>query len=315
MQLSKSQIERLLTISRAYYQDGLSQLAIAHQLGLSRPTVAKELQLARESGIVEIKIVDPFADSLNLQQHLRDKYHLKDVIISEPLNYADGQLTDQLGQVAAHYLDSIVTDGDTLSINWGHTLAAVARHLTENQHLNVHVVPLKGSVTNAHENNFSLEIIQRFNHAFHTQASALPLPIIFGDARLRDNAMQDRFIHQIIHQSATANIALFTVGTTQPDTLMFRSGYLSPAEQTHLRHTAVGDVISHFITTDGQLADPALDARTVSLPLSQLKLKQFAILVAGGHQKLRAIHAALLGGYANVLIVDQPTAKALLTYD
>jgi len=55
-----------------------------------------------------------------------------------------------------------------------------------------------------------------------------------------------------------------------------------------------------------------LDQRTVAIPLPQLAKKRYAILIAGGQAKLQPIHAALVGGHANVLIVDQAVAKALV---
>lgn len=45
--------------------------------------------------------------------------------------------------------------------------------------------------------------------------------------------------------------------------------------------------------------------------LTNFKKGKTRILVAGGKEKLRAIHAALKAGYVNVLITDQYTALAL----
>lgn len=312
MSLSKEQIERILAISRYYYQDDLSQSAIAQKMGLSRPTVAKSLQLAREQHIVTIKIQDPFENTAMMRTQLREKYQLKDVIIAEQANYDEQGIRDQLGAVTAAYLDRIVTDGVTIGLNWGRTLEAVANHLVPSKRHNVQLVQLKGSVTNSSEDNFAADITQKFNQAFHTQASLLPLPIVFGDAQVKKLALQDRFIQHVIRQGEDAEIALYTVGTTESNALLFQSGYLEDTRIRQLQHIAVGEVMAHYITADGQLVAPDLDQRTVALPLDQLKTKPYAILIAGGQSKLQAIHAALVGGFANVLIVDQAVAKELL---
>ncbi|MCV5513399.1 sugar-binding domain-containing protein, partial [Escherichia coli] len=52
----------------------------------------------------------------------------------------------------------------------------------------------------------------------------------------------------------------------------------------------------------------------IGIELEELKLKKRSILVAGGNRKIKAIDGALRGGYANVLIIDQHTAKELLHY-
>lgn len=310
--LSQKQTERLLAVSRYYYQDNLSQVEIAKKMNLSRPTVAKSLQLARETGIVTVQINDPFTDSAQLQQALKDHYHLKDVVVAQQVNHDEAGIRDHLGAVAADYLDTIVTDGLTIGLNWGHTMLAVAQHLHASQAQNVQLVQLKGSLTNSAETNYSAEITQQFNQAFHTQAQLLPLPLVFDDARVKAAALRDPFIHQVIQAGTNADIALFTVGTTRADALLFRSGYLTAPQIQRLQREAAGDILSHYITPTGAIADPELDQRTVALPLDQLGQQKYAVLIAGGEAKLRAIHAALLGGYANVLIVDQAVAKQLL---
>lgn len=312
MALTKKQIERILAVSRYYYQDDLSQQEIARKMDLSRPTVSKSLQLARENHIVTINIHDPFEDTAVMREQLRTKYQLKDVVIAEQANYDEQGILEQLGAVTADYLDDIVTDGVTIGINWGRTMEAVANHLHASHSRNVRLVQLKGSVTNSGEDNFSADITQKFNQAFHTQASLLPLPIVFGDARVKQLAMTDQFIKQVVAQGDAADIALYTVGTTRPTAMLFQSGYLDDQQIEQLQADAVGDVLSHYITATGALAAPKLDQRTVSIPLDQLTKKRYAILVAGGQAKLQPIHAALVGHHANVLIVDQAVAKALL---
>ena len=79
-----------------------------------------------------------------------------------------------------------------------------------------------------------------------------------------------------------------------------------------LEEHAVGDILSQFIDRDGQLASPKIAQRTVSLSLDELKHKRQSILAAGGIEKVPAIHAALVGGYANVLITDIRSAEKLL---
>lgn len=62
---------------------------------------------------------------------------------------------------------------------------------------------------------------------------------------------------------------------------------------------------------NGKIVDEELNNRTVGIQLDEFQKKETRILVAGGKEKLRAIHAALKAGYVNVLITDQYTALAL----
>ena len=82
-----------------------------------------------------------------------------------------------------------------------------------------------------------------------------------------------------------------------------------------IKKEAVGDIDSRFITSEGKIADKKLNERTIGIDLSELKAKDHSILVAGGERKLEAIKGALQGNYANVLVTDEETAKALLNDD
>ncbi|GAF38882.1 deoxyribonucleoside regulator DeoR [Agrilactobacillus composti DSM 18527 = JCM 14202] len=201
-------IRQILDISRYYYIDGLSQLEISKKMALSRPTVSRLLQQAKETGIVEIKINDPFQDINSLKEQLKKKYGLKEVIIALQTSNDLETIYDALGEEAARYLDKIVKNNDIIGISWGLTMKAIANHLTESQKDNVKIVQLKGSVANSQENNYSIDITSSFNKAFHTQSQILPLPVIFDNAKTKELVTKDHFIQSVI-QEATAPTLLY----------------------------------------------------------------------------------------------------------
>lgn len=310
---TKHQIKQAVTISRLYYLEGATQAQIAKQLNLSRPTISRALQYARDNNIVNIQVNDPLSNVDDLMAQLQRKYQLDDVVIADvgPTgNYQED--LDLLGQAAAAYLPQIIQDNDTIGISWGRTLAAVARHLQPSDRKNVQVVYLKGTVANSTHNNFVVEVTKHFNACYHTQAEILPLPVIFDNQDIKKMVVKDRFIHSILTAAQQAQVALFTVGTTAPDATLFELGYLNKKEIAKLQKESVGDIVSQFVDADGQIVDPALTARTVALPIDQLKEKRQAVLVAGGMAKLPAIRAALAGRYANVLVTDTNVALHLI---
>lgn len=310
---TKRQIKQAVTISRLYYIEGATQAQIAKQLNLSRPTISRALQYARDNNIVNIQVNDPLSNVDDLKAQLQRKYQLDDVVIADVGSAGNYQEDlDLLGQAAAAYLPQIIHDNDTIGISWGRTLAAVARHLQPSDRKNVQVVYLKGTVANSTHNNFVVEVTKHFNACYHTQAEILPLPVIFDNQDIKKMVVKDRFIHSILTAAQQAQVALFTVGTTAPDATLFELGYLSKEEITRLQKESVGDIVSQFVDVNGQIVDPALTARTVALPIEQLKEKRQAVLIAGGMAKLPAIRAALAGRYANVLVTDTNVALHLI---
>lgn len=310
---TKRQIKQAVTISRLYYLEGVTQAQIAKQLNLSRPTISRALQYARDNNIVNIQVNDPLSNVDDLKAQLQRKYQLDDVVIADVGSAGNYQEDlDLLGQAAAAYLPQIIHDNDTIGISWGRTLAAVARHLQPSDRKNVQVVYLKGTVANSTHNNFVVEVTKHFNACYHTQAEILPLPVIFDNQDIKKMVVKDRFIHSILTAAQQAQVALFTVGTTAPDATLFELGYLSKQEIAKLQKESVGDIVSQFVDANGQIVDSALTARTVALPIEQLKEKRQAVLIAGGMAKLPAIRAALAGRYANVLVTDTNVALHLI---
>lgn len=307
-----NKIKQAVQVCRMYYLDGMSQITIAQQLQLSRPTVSRLLQFAKEQHLVEIKIQDPFQNVPLLQQQLQQRYQLKEVLIANRTN-TNTTILESLGQQTAQYLERIVYNHDIIGISWGQTMAAVARCLHPSTAQGVQLVHLKGSEVNSQENNYAFEITHRFNQAFQTTADILPLPVIFDNVATKKGVFHDHFIKSVLEKGRAANIALYTVGTTLPQAMLFQLGYFNPTTIKHLQQVAVGDLLSHFITAKGQIADPQLNERTVSIELEALKNKEYSILVAGGMQKVQPIKAALAGGYPNVLITDICTAQKLLS--
>lgn len=313
---TKHQIKQAVTISKLYYLEGATQAQIAKKLNLSRPTISRALQYARENDIVNIQVNDPLSNVDDLQTQVRRKYGLDAVVIAENDASDDPQKSlDLLGQAAANYLPKIIQDNDIIGISWGRTIAAVARHLLPSERKNVQAVYLKGTVANSTHNNFVIDVTKHFNDCYHTQAQILPLPVIFDNEEIKKMVTKDRFINHIITAARQAQVALFTVGTTAPDTTLFELGYLTPKEISYLQENSVGDIISQFIDANGKIVDPQINARTMALPLDQLKEKRDAVLVAGGMAKLPAIKAALHGKYANILVTDFQVALRLIDDD
>ena len=124
----------------------------------------------------------------------------------------------------------------------------------------------------------------------------------------------DRHIGRIVELGRQANIAIFTVGTVKEDALLFKLGYFNEEEQQLLMNSGAGDICSRFFDAEGQLISEEINSRTVGIDLAELRNKEKSILVAGGQRKIEAIHAALKGYYANILVTDQYTAQALLRF-
>lgn len=310
--LDKEKDRLSIDVARLYYQSEYSQQQISNQLKLSRPTVSRLLQYAKERGYVTIQIYDPLEDIDNLSDELKVRYQLGHVRVAySPLDDVK-EIRKNIGRLAANVLDEIVQDGDSIGVTWGKTMYSLSTQLKRKHVHDVEVVQLKGGVTHSQVKNYAFEIVQSVASAYNAVVRYLPLPVIFDRPELKQMVEEDRNMKEIIDLGKQANIAVFTVGTVSDDALLFHLGYLKEEEIAQLKKEAVGDICSRFFNKDGEICNPSINRRTIGIELDDLKKKEKRILVAGGEKKVTAIRTALKAGFANVLITDQFTARALL---
>ena len=310
MYLNKDKLA--INVAKLYYRSDFSQQKIAQELGVSRPSISRLLQYAKDKGYVNIQIVDPVEDMSIMEQRLKDKLHLKDVKIASSTINDEEEIKKYISIAAAQYLDGIIKDGDIIGVGWGTTLYNMSQALIPRSIKGSQVVQLEGGLSNSEWNNYSREILENFANSFNTVAQYLPLPVIFDNKATKEQVDKDRYIKRILELGRHANIALFSVGTVRPNALFFRLGYTDIQEQEKIQRNSVGDICSRFFDVEGRVCNRDLDERTVGITLSELRDKEYSIMISGGEGKINAIKAALKGRYANVLITDQFTGKALL---
>ncbi|WP_337020766.1 sugar-binding transcriptional regulator [Mammaliicoccus sciuri] len=303
-----------IKIAKLYYQEGLSQEAIAKKLNISRPTISRLLNHAKNQGFVTIKIDDPYQDAESLASLLKAKYNLKDCVV-EHASYNDySNIQTAIGKKTAEYLKKIVKSGDNIGISWGKTMYQVSQYLEQSHFKDIGIIQLKGGISFSDVDTRSHQILERFAQAYNATPRDLPLPVIFDVKEVKDMVEKDRHIKSILDQGRQVDVAIFTVGTVRDSSLLFKLGFLSEEEKERLKKSAVGDICSRFYNSKGEVADEAINNRTIGIELDALKGIEHSVLVAGGEHKIASIRGALEGKLSNILITDQYTAQALLDY-
>ncbi|MDN4075048.1 sugar-binding transcriptional regulator [Fictibacillus terranigra] len=310
--MEQDRLKKVIEAAKLYYLLDYNQNQIAAELGISRPTVSRLLQQAKSEGIVQIKIMDPTNGIEQLASQLEEKFHLKKALVASIPQYESNCIKKGLGEKAAEYLYEIVKDGDMIGVTWGTTLYNVACQLKQKLVKDVKVVQLKGGISHSETNTYHSEILDLFGKAFNTVPIHLPLPAIVDHIVVKQAMEADRHIKRILDMGKNANIALFTIGPVKSESLLFQLGYFSEEDLKHIHAKAAGDICSRFIDEEGQILNASLNERTLGIDLNDLKKKEHSILAAGGQLKIDGIYGALKGGYANVLVTDQFTARFLL---
>ena len=312
---SPTKTSLFVEVARLYYEHDYSQQEIANKLGLSRPSISRILRQARERGIIRIEINDPSNRGTLLENKIRQRFHLKKVIVVPDDGSSIDLLKSRLGYVAANYLDRLIQEDVVLGVSWGTTMQEVAKHLRSRPVKGVKVVQLNGGVSRAGYDTRASEVAQMIAEKYQAVPFLLPLPAIVDRAELKEAILSDRNISRTLNLAQSASIAMFTVGAFGYDSVLVKADYFEPAEvEFLLKNRAVGDICSRIITETGDICSNELNARTIGIDLEELHKKPYSIAVAGGPKKARPIYAGILGGHFNVLITDEGVAMKLLEF-
>lgn len=302
-------------VARLYYVQGMTTAAIAEEIGTSRATVSRMLSYAMEHGLVEIRIHDVDEQSGYLEKVLREHYGLN-VIQVVPASSAASD-NDTLQRVAAQtaaYLNTLITPSSVLGLAWGKTVAAIADNLTPKPVHNVDVVQLNGSGTGVNiVNAFGESIVSRFAQNYGARAHSFPVPAFFDYSDTRTALWRERSIQSIRNLQDNASILLFSIGAEKTGSHVHNGGYLNDDDMRALhKDDVVGDIATVFFREDGSWDGVALNARSSGPDLDRFQRADHSICVVSGKGKIPGLQAALLGGFINELIIDEPTARLLV---
>ncbi len=314
---SDSAATELLAVRAAelYYEENKTQDEIGAILRVTRWKVGRLLSQARERGIIRIEIVHPRARRLALERELSARFGLKDAVVV-PAPVDEVELQARVSEAAADYLVSHRPIPRLLGVSWGRTLHQVAEALPVGWSTGVNVVQLNGGVSLSKRPGTAASTAVMIAQKAGGQATLLPTPAILERLETKKAIEGDRTVSGVIQMARGASAYLYSAGPADVTSVHVDSGYLTTDDIERLvERGAVGDVIGRYITADGTIADPELDARTLGLGLEELRSAATAILVVGGESKHPVAHALVTHGLCSVLVTDEHTARALLGTD
>ncbi len=311
------ELRLIVRVARMYYQWDVKQSEIARQLGLSQPTVSRLLSEARANGIIRISVTVPPGVHSDVEEELVHCYRLRDAIVVDCSNEDDERLLErELGSGAAYFVETSLRPNEVIGISsWSATLMALvdAMHSTTRKG-DMRVVQILGGVGDPSAEIHASRLTSRFADLIGGQAVFLPAPGIVGSPAMLNVILDDIYVRETMAGFEQVTTALVGIGAIEPSKLLAASGNIfSQTELDLLRaRGAVGDVLLRFFDLEGKAVLTPLNERVVSMSLTQLARVDRSVGIAGGTRKRPAILGALRGGWINVLITDQFTARWLL---
>lgn len=299
----------LFRVAELYYLQDRTQEQIAQALKISRPHVSRLLKRARRAGIVTISVRPPFGHSTALAEGIRRVFPLRDVLVV-PSGVAP---LARVAEAAAGYLPSRIQRDSMVGVSWGRTVRMIADSLPNDPRRSVEVVPLVGGMGPVGEALHANEIARRFASRLGGKYYVLNAPAMAESVGAHGMLVRDGTVRAILERAGKVDVAVVGIGGMVSGSTLVQSGYLKP---DHLRRLtalgAVGDICSRFFGRDGSPCRSSITERVVGIELNDLRQLPWVVGAAAGTEKATAILGALRGGYINVLITDEATARAVL---
>jgi len=303
----------MLRAAQLYYHGQLTQDAVGKQLGVSRFKVGRLLDRALREQAVRIEIVHPAARLVALESALAERFGLADAVVVDAPGADERLARERVAEAAADVLAEAAPAG-VIGVSWGRTMLELAARLQPGWTRAQLIVQLNGAISRSAQPTRYQEVVERFGSTTGATIQLMPAPAIVGSADLRRALEADATVADPLTAARRATSAVFGMGVMGPESVHVASGYLDRRDLRRLeRAGAVGDVLGRFITIEGEIALPELDARTIGLPLADLLGKQTVALAAGPGRGRIAL-GALRGGWVRTFVTDEATAEWVLTH-
>ena len=315
---------QIIRVAKKYYELHMGQLEIAQEEGVSKSTISRMLQKAIDLGYVKVTIDAPVESVKEMEDKLKNIFHLKEVFVSP--NLVDDEeinLRDTCRALAGN-LDKYIIDNTIVAVSWGNTLNCLAGQIQPLKAKDIKVVQLNGGVAKSASSTGASQIVDALTMAGHgvgymfLLSSPYYLTILHSNRktvilRYSHILQQETQVKNVLRLAKEAEVSIFSIGALSKESILYEVGYLKEEDfQALEKNKAVGDIASRYFDINGNIALKELDDRVVGFGLEELREKEWTIAIAVGVNKVDAIIGALRAGFMNVFYTDEKTARELL---
>ena len=313
--MSNEEIKLQTRVAWSYYNEGKTQAEIAIKQGVTRAKVNKILQDCRESGLVQIIINAEEASCAEVEGLLEKRFGLiKAIVVPTPAKEA--HLHSAIGETAGAYVSKHLRDGQGLGLGWGRTLRASLEGIKQRPPCDVSIVSLFGGLPRSETTNpydVAAVFARRLNVA---ECNYIAAPMYVTSEEVRKILMSQPMFESVFKKAEEVDMALIGAGDlTQLSTNVVLGALTGQEWKSLLQVDSVGEVFGYFLDKNGIPIDHPINKRFMGADLSHLKQIPIKVVASGGVQKVPIIKAVLRAGYANILVTDEVTARAVYDSD
>lgn len=307
-------IKMLAKIARMYYEEEMTQEAIARKLNMSRSLVSKQLTKARDKGVVKITIRDelkrPFQE---LENYIKKVFGLSTVII-----IAGDQETSrhEIALETGRYLTMRLADVTTVAVSAGRMLREVADNISVSKsYFHAKFVPMAGGLSEEYSRLEANSISEALAMKYGAKSMRMHAPIMVDSVDAKEVLQRQYFIKNVLDAARSADIALAGIGSTFRYAEV-KEAYLHGYDESDILDTNIvkGDIVYNYFDKNGKLYDCNWNRRLIGLNLEEIRNIPEVICAASEIEKAESIYIAAKYNLIHTLITNETMAQRLLWY-
>lgn len=304
----------LVKAARMYHEERMGQPEIAERLHMSQSRVSRLLKEAQDHGIIRTLVLTPPGFFAELEEEIRTRYDLRDVVVADAASQDDGTILAAIGAAAAGYLEDTMGRGERLGISSrSAALLAMVEAMAPIRTGSVDVVvQTLGAVGNPAMRAQASRLTDRLAQLAQADPIYLATPGVVTTRAVRDGLLADDYVADAAAAWQTLSTLLTGIGAARAPRTAWGGALPKEDLARLLERDAVGDICLNFFDVHGEEIEDGLRDRVIGIPAGELLAVPRRIGVAGGRSKVDAVAAACRGGWIDVLVTDRFTARRLV---
>ncbi|PYF09705.1 DNA-binding transcriptional regulator LsrR (DeoR family) [Rhodobacter viridis] len=295
---------------------GLSVEEIGWRLGLPSERVQALLAQGPTEAVPHPESAEGARLIRRLSRRLREQFGLEAVSIA-PMAPGDVDPVPVIAAAAARHLVRLLQARNApavVGLSHGRTIAAMVAQLPEMRLTGLRFVSLLGELTFAHS-AYPHVVMNQIAQRLGAQAFPCPTALYAATPEEAADLLRQPMVRKVLEMAQQAEVWVVGIGRGASENQLHQSGMIDDADLSDIMaRGATCEILGRFFDDEGHELPSALAARTLSPAASDFRGRR-VIGLAGGVDKVTALHAALRAHLLRELVTDSRTAVALLDDD
>ncbi len=314
--MDDANIQKLVEISKMYYEQNMTQEGIAKVFKMSRSAVSMALTEAKSLGIINIQIKDPSVNNAELAASLEQYFGLKKCIVVPSGTHDEEALLRVMTSQAVRLAAELFRSHSSIGVAWGNTLYEFMRNFPNETTLcDVTVVPLVGtSPLLTHEFQLN-ESIRMFADKLRGYPIFIYSPGLVDTMEDRESIVNSSYMQPILDLWQHLDYAVIGIGrsTDREGKRKFFTNCQSMLDEVcRCPEMAIGDICARRINIRGEFIDNDFNRKLIGITADNLLNAKNVLAMAVGSSKVLAIIAALRTKTIHYFVTDENTAQQVM---